>query len=166
MSSSSSERGDTSPRHGNSTHPMNSISIHPQAGAGDSRRKSAYGPGSPLNTPSPGLMTPTDEFPLSNVGIAGQNAFQDYDLSSMFLNYPGLMGFGDGTFSPVMESRTNKHAHLNCNCLHEPSTYNTMLELSLRLRKASEVLNQSPSHQIGGFCHLSQRISELDSLTM
>ncbi|KAF4620844.1 hypothetical protein D9613_000724 [Agrocybe pediades] len=174
MSSSSSERGDNSPTH-NSTHPMNiskqseptfSNSIHPQPHL-ETRRKSTYGPGSPLNTPSPGLMTPTDEYPLTNVGIAGQNSFQDYDLSSMFLSYPGLIGFGDGAFPPVMESRMHKHAGGQpCNCLHEQTTYNSLLELSLRLRKASEVLSQSASHQIGGFCHLSQRISELDSLTI
>lgn len=52
-----------------------------------------------------------------------------------------------------------------CNCVLEPSNYHTMLELSLRLRKAAALLSRSPHHQVGGHCLLNQRLSELDALT-
>ncbi|PPQ67245.1 hypothetical protein CVT25_005829 [Psilocybe cyanescens] len=172
ISSSSSERGDSSPRRSSSTNPttppksgLYSLSIQPSANY-ESRRKSPYLLSPLESTPSPGLMTPTDEYPFSPAGIAGQGAGQDYDLTSMLLNYPGLMGFNDGSFPPVNEARPNKQHSGGCSCLHDPASYNTMLELSLRLRKASDILGQSSSHHNGGYCHLHQRISELDSFTI
>ena len=55
----------------------------------------------------------------------------------------------------------------HCGCLYDSASYQAMLELSLRLRKASDVLGQSPTHRLGeGFCHLHQRILELDLLAM
>ncbi|KAF8893707.1 hypothetical protein CPB84DRAFT_1848607 [Gymnopilus junonius] len=54
----------------------------------------------------------------------------------------------------------------HCGCLHEPTSYRTMLELSLGLRRASDVLGQSPGHRLGEFCPLHQRVLELDSYAM
>jgi len=88
----------------------------------------------------------------------------DYDLASMFLSYPGLIGCSDGHFSPMSENRLGKQAS-HCGCLHDATSYNAMLELSLRLRKASEILSKSASHHVGGQCQLHQRVSELDSFT-
>lgn len=42
-------------------------------------------------------------------------------------------------------------------------TYQTMLELSLRLRKAAEMLSQYPRHQADGNCMLNRRLVELDT---
>jgi len=128
------------------------------------QQKSPYRQHTPMDTPSPALMTPTDEYPLSHVGIVGQNALsglsQDYDLTSMFLSYSGLMGCPDTTFS---NDSFPKHA-AHCGCLHEATTYNTMLELSLRLRKAYDVLSRYPHHHLGSQCILRQRLAELDNL--
>ncbi|KAF8973222.1 hypothetical protein BDZ97DRAFT_1900993 [Flammula alnicola] len=171
ISSSSSEKGDSSSSSNASTHSKSfdgsmPAPIHLQSGSESSRRmRSPFSPSSPFNSSSPGLRTPTDDFPFSPVGIAGQGSVQDYDITSMFLNYPGLMEVGDGSFSALPEHRFSKQSTGQCGCVNEPTSYNHMLELSLRLRKASDVLGRSPSHQHGVFCPLHQRISELDSFT-
>lgn len=116
-----------------------------------------------MNGSSPGLLTPTDEY-FSPAGVVGHGQIQDYDLASMFLNYPGVMGVHDGSFTQMPEPMCNKITG-HCGCIHDSTNYNNMLELSLRLRKAADVLSRSPTHQMGGFCPLQQRISELDSFT-
>ncbi|KAF8161136.1 hypothetical protein B0H34DRAFT_654203 [Crassisporium funariophilum] len=176
-SSSSSERGESGSRSSTSAPTFAKSangtlfppSIHLPTGI-NSRRKSPYQQNSPLSTPSPPLLTPTDEYPLSHIGISGQGSLpmsQDFDLASMFMTYPGLMGCSDNSFGPMNENRPDsfhtKHSGGHCGCLHEPTSYTVMLELSLRLRKASDVLSRSTNHQIGGLCHLHQRISDLDS---
>ncbi|KAI0300997.1 hypothetical protein B0F90DRAFT_1720780 [Multifurca ochricompacta] len=52
-----------------------------------------------------------------------------------------------------------------CGCLLESANYHAVLELSLRLRHAAEVLNQHPLHSKGSLCLLKQRIAELDAYT-
>lgn len=127
--------------------------------------RTPFSPSSPIGGSSTGLATPTDDYAYSPVGIAGPNSLQDYDLASMFLNYPGLMtGPDSGTFPSIPENRYNKSGS-HCGCVQDQSSYNTMLELSLRLRKATDVLSRNPNHQMGGFCQLHQRVSELDSFT-
>lgn len=141
-------------------------SIHLQIPS-DVRRMSSgspFPPSSPMNGSSPGLMTPTDEYAFSPASVANQTPIQDYDLTSMFLTYPGIMGVNEGTFPPLQEYRCHKQAG-HCGCVLDPTNYSNMLELSLRLRKASDVLSRSPTHQMGSFCPLNQRISELDSFT-
>ncbi|KAF9475765.1 hypothetical protein BDN70DRAFT_813518 [Pholiota conissans] len=170
MSSSSSDKGDSSSNRSTSLHP-NSFngslppSIHLPVSPDTRRMRSPFSPSSPLNGSSPGLMTPTDELSFSPVGIAGHGSLQDYDLTSMFMNYPGMLGVGDNSAFPTLpDARYNKHSG-HCGCINETTNYNNMLELSVRLRKASDVLSRSPSHQLGGFCQLHQRVSELDSFT-
>lgn len=168
MSSSCSEKEDSSPLMDPPCQTTLPYSLHllpPQVGF-EQHRKSPYLI-SPLESPSPGLMTPTDEIPFVPAGIAGQGAAQDYDLTSMVWDYPGIMGLNDNAFTPMGDSRAIKHNPTNvCACIHEPASYNTMLELSIRLRKASDILGQSSIHHHAGPCHLHQRISELDSYTM
>lgn len=91
------------------------------------------------------------------------------DLTSAFSG----LGF-DTNFLPVNLETTQSsqpvqsdYASVNhCGCLHEPTSYRTMLELSLGLRRATDVLGQSPGHRLGEFCPLHQRILELDSYAM
>ncbi|KIM40083.1 hypothetical protein M413DRAFT_170047 [Hebeloma cylindrosporum] len=135
--------------------------IHPQIGNDPRHLKSPCITGSSSNGTSPGPMTPTDEYPFPPIGIANSSSIQDYDLASMFLNYSGLMGCNEVPFPFSPENKQNGH----CGCLHEPTSYNNMLEFSLRLRRASDVLARSPNHQLRGFCPFHQRISELDSFT-
>ncbi|KAJ7698952.1 hypothetical protein B0H17DRAFT_316487 [Mycena rosella] len=51
-----------------------------------------------------------------------------------------------------------------CGCLNEATCYNVVLELSLRLRKAADVLSRSPRHSMNSACALNTYISELDTL--
>ncbi|KAL0956556.1 hypothetical protein HGRIS_002693 [Hohenbuehelia grisea] len=155
-SSSSSDGGDPSqsiPNH----------NIYPMSQDGSS---SYYSPGS---TPSPSTMTPTEEFSRPLVGIAGQDVHPDFDLTSMFLSYPGLTGCEDGIYGSLSKDGSSdescfiKQQTGHCGCLHESANYNVVLELSLRLRKAADVLARSASHRMGSNCLLYQRISELDT---
>ncbi|KJA29454.1 hypothetical protein HYPSUDRAFT_32913 [Hypholoma sublateritium FD-334 SS-4] len=132
---------------------------------GDSR--SPFSPGSPLGESSPGLLTPPDESSLSPIGIANHAPIPDYDFASeIFSSYPGVTGVNDSTFPLLHDHRCGKQIG-HCGCIHDSTNYKNMLELSVRLRKASDVLNRTPTHQLGGnFCPLHQRISELDSFTM
>ncbi|KAH9171156.1 hypothetical protein EDB89DRAFT_1887277 [Lactarius sanguifluus] len=52
-----------------------------------------------------------------------------------------------------------------CGCLSEVANYQAVLELSLRLRCAAEVLNRHPQHSNSSMCLLKQRIAELDVFT-
>jgi len=165
-SSSSSERGETTSRIPTLLSPFTKpgtgfvSSIHLQSNV-DGQRKSPYSPDSPL---SPALLTPNDDYPLSHISTQGSLALSsDYDIASMFLAYPSLIGCGEGHFPSSPEGRGKQISH--CGCLHETSSYNAMLELSLRLRKACEFLSKSASHQVGGHCQLHQRVSELDAFT-
>ena len=122
---------------------------------------------SPQSIPSPSLMTPTEEFSQPHVGVVGhQDGQHDYDISTMFLPYPGLMGCEDSYMSrdgSVDDPTFHKHRGGHCDCLHEPANYNVVLELSLRLRKAADILSRSPKHYLGTNCSLHHRISELDT---
>lgn len=114
-----------------------------------------------LNTPFPlGLLT-------DNVGVADKESLtlpQDYDLASMFLTYPDVMECTDNSPSYGAGIFDEEHGR-NCGCLDELSNYHVILELSLRLRKASDILSHSPIHQLRGFhfCLLHQIISNLDN---
>ncbi|KAJ7117633.1 hypothetical protein C8R44DRAFT_791175 [Mycena epipterygia] len=51
----------------------------------------------------------------------------------------------------------------NCGCLNETACYSVVLELSLRLRRAADVLARSPSHTSNFDCCLNARIADLDT---
>lgn len=168
-SSASSEKGDTPSSSSSSRSPSMPLSSNEHSHAnhiprGNLRRSSPISPQSPL---SPALMTPTDEYP-PNVDIS--NLSQDFDMASMFLSYPGLLGCEEPSYSALLkdsqhtESLFNMHYDSHCGCLHESSCYNVVLELSLRLRKAADILAHSSSHHIGTPCTLNQRVSQLDML--
>ncbi|KAJ7464608.1 hypothetical protein FB451DRAFT_1490159 [Mycena latifolia] len=50
----------------------------------------------------------------------------------------------------------------NCGCLNETECYSVVLELSLRLRRAADVLSRSPSHSRSSDCALNSHIAHLD----
>ena len=52
----------------------------------------------------------------------------------------------------------------HCGCLNEAASYNVLLELSLRLRKAAYILSHSANHRFNNFmCPLNQKIVDLDA---
>jgi len=120
------------------------------------------------NTPLPGLGTVAGVFPSQS------DVFSGYDLvSELNLSCPGSTEYSPFTsLSPVnkgsvpMDQDAQKMCVNQCGCLHEVACYNILLELSFRLRRAVDVLTRSASHQLGQTCHLHQRISELDTITV
>ncbi|KAF5386166.1 hypothetical protein D9615_002224 [Tricholomella constricta] len=142
-----------------------SISMLP--GRRPSSSNSQYYASSPHSTPSPCLMTPTDEYVQPHVAIAAQPEMSpDYDLTSMFLGYPGLTGSDD--YGVLKTGRSDESCFIkqhggHCGCLLESPSYSAVLELSIRLRKAADILARSPNHHIGSTCLLNQRISDLDT---
>jgi hypothetical protein len=50
----------------------------------------------------------------------------------------------------------------HCGCANETNSYIVLLELSLRLRRASEVVGHHFKHFSGSTCGLNQKIIELD----
>ncbi|KAF8070496.1 hypothetical protein FPV67DRAFT_1023285 [Lyophyllum atratum] len=138
-------------------------------GRRSSSSHSQYYPSSPQSTPSPSLMTPTEEYSQPQIAISAQpHASPDYDLSSIFLGYTSLAGADD--YAVLKTGRADESCFIkqhggHCGCLHESPNYNAVLELSIRLRKAADILARSPSHHIGSTCLLNQRISDLDTFT-
>lgn len=128
---------------------------------------------SPLSSPSPVAATPPSDNGLSHVTINdGSGELTGMDLSSIFAQGPPFTGYEDNANAHgqygnnVAATKSPCYAVQPCNCLLDASNYQTMLELSLRLRRAAGVLEQFPLHKAGGYCHLQQSLSELDSLTM
>ncbi|OAX43310.1 hypothetical protein K503DRAFT_708848 [Rhizopogon vinicolor AM-OR11-026] len=161
------------------THPALTFS-QPPADLTNSPPYSPYfnGVSSPISTPSPSLMTPTDEYVRTQALIAGEQPLTgEFDFASMFMSYPGLMGCGDSlghdplggdafTEHPdnTCMSKNRYHTSTDCGCLTEGSSYNVVLELSLRLRKAADILSRSAYHSLASNCALNQRVMELDAL--
>jgi hypothetical protein len=125
-------------------------------------------------------MTPTDEYARTQALIVGgQPLTGEFDFASIFMSYPGLIGCGDSLphealgGDPITDHLDNTciskhHYHTSasghCGCLTEGSSYNVVLELSLRLRKAADILGRSAYHSLGSNCALNQRVIELDAL--
>jgi hypothetical protein len=140
---------------------------------------------SPASALSSTIATPTDEFAASSPIIAeDHHGFAgDFDFSSMFMSHPDLIAYNEG-FSQADYTRPRLHpvsipqhskacptGHQNvspqedrhCGCLNELSSYNAILELSLRLRKAADILSRSATHRMGARCLLNQQVAELDT---
>lgn len=134
-----------------------------------SSSSSSYNSPSPLDTPSPLTLTPVD--------APGDNP---YDFASLLSTcYPdgaGLDGTLDSLFDGLIrtegisgmagaEACLGNHMGGHCGCLSDTSSYNVVLELSLRLRRAAETLGHFPKHRAASTCPIHQRIAELDRCT-
>jgi hypothetical protein len=139
---------------------------------------------SPVSDTSSAIATPTEELPACPPIIVGdQQTFEsDFDFSSMFMSYPDLVSYNEGfshtdhrprlqavsipqyhkTCSAVYQGASPR-GESHCGCINEPSSYNAVLELSLRLRKAADILSCSANHRMGAKCLLHQRVAELDT---
>ncbi|KAK0460983.1 uncharacterized protein EV420DRAFT_1266806 [Desarmillaria tabescens] len=114
---------------------------------------------SPISTPSP-IATPIDEFSCSPVAIGSTS--DGLDLVSMFMSYPDMIPTDDALARPNLD-QLQKTNNGHCGCLYEAANYRALLELSLRLRKAADVLARSPRHHAGSSCSLQRRVLELDA---
>ncbi|KAI0630263.1 hypothetical protein C8Q77DRAFT_1160618 [Trametes polyzona] len=145
-----------------------------EAPSGPSSGPSVFAPPSPLNTPSPAAHSPTDPTFCHGADITSMLT-PDYDLSSLLTSChtstPG--GAPDGYFNDMIESlltTTNPcsgghGAGDHCGCLNDHTSYSTVLELSLRLRRAVEVLSRYAKHGAQSDCKVHRGITELDRFT-
>lgn len=116
--------------------------------------------------PSPVVLTPVDD--------------SGYDIGSLLAQcYPGGAGL-DGAIDNLFDGliRSDNAAIPNpepclmhpetvhCGCLGEANSYNVVLELSLRLRRAAETLAHYSRHRSASAnCQIHQRIADLDRYT-
>ncbi|KAJ3547271.1 hypothetical protein NMY22_g1715 [Coprinellus aureogranulatus] len=117
------------------------------------------------STSSSLLSTPVDEYvqqpPAASNG--------EYDLATMLLSYqPNYATYDE--FGGSKDS-ADGYPHLTpqpdqpyCGCAEETPTYSVLLELSVRLRKAADMMSRNPSHICGGgsCCSLHRQVAELD----
>ncbi|KAJ6581890.1 hypothetical protein B0H19DRAFT_1116877 [Mycena capillaripes] len=103
--------------------------------------------------PSPGYGSSSSapQFPMGNSQPVPGYSRPNDSLASLIAAYAGL--------TDHMFIRRGG----NCGCLTESACYNAVLELSLRLRRAADVLARSPSHSGHSDCALNTHISDLDA---
>ncbi|KAJ6534639.1 hypothetical protein DFH09DRAFT_119306 [Mycena vulgaris] len=127
--------------------------VRPPSGSPESRPSppSSGGPSTP-NGPGWAFPSSAPGFPFPPQASSRAPSYDSDTLDSLFSAYAGL----------------TDHMHIrrggSCGCLNEAACYNVVLELSLRLRKAADVLAKSPSHSMSSGCALHAQISELDAL--
>ena len=136
---------------------------------------SPIGSPSPLNTPSPMPQTPVDVcLPLGS-DVSSLLNTSDCDFSSLLASYqfssgPGIdeAFFGD-VVDPMLPAAPDACASHrpdeHCGCLNEHANYQTVLELSLRLRRATEVLSRYAKHNSQSDCRVHRGVSDLDRFT-
>ncbi|KAI0314084.1 hypothetical protein OF83DRAFT_1085889 [Amylostereum chailletii] len=140
---------------------------------------------SPMSSHSPLVTTPRSEegLPSFVVTSPSSSAMPHEDpMASFFSYFSDAEGFDGGQFGSVYDGAMHgvaddhmavsgfchpehKSLPVQCGCLMESANYSIVLELSLRLRRAAELLSRHPSHATGGLCLLKQRIHDLDALT-
>ena len=113
---------------------------------------------------------------LTPVEVVGDHGL---DLASLLSSYypegSGLEGTFDNIFDNLIrnegmgmggpDSCLSHPDGSHCGCLGESASYNVVLELSLRLRRAAETLGQYAKHRAASNCPIHQRIAELDRYT-
>ncbi|KAF8554157.1 hypothetical protein OG21DRAFT_1462948 [Imleria badia] len=134
----------------------------------------------PPSAPSTGIVTPTEEHPQMQITVANdQYLSNDIDLASLFMSYPDLLACDEDLGQVDRVLQANAHSqhvdphsmkyhhgqflHGHCGCLDEAASYNVVLELSLRLRKAADILSHSANHRFNNGCPLNKRIVDLDA---
>ncbi|OSD06775.1 hypothetical protein PYCCODRAFT_1359511 [Trametes coccinea BRFM310] len=146
----------------------------PGTSSGPSSLSSPYGSPSPLATPGSELPSPTDPYASGSSDLISSMLNSDYDLSSLLSScQTGSNGPGaDAYLNDMLETLLTPaqacpagHSQDHCGCLNDHTSYTTVLELSLRLRRATEVLAQYANHGAQSDCKVHRRISELDRFT-
>ncbi|KAI0355568.1 hypothetical protein OH77DRAFT_296569 [Trametes cingulata] len=143
--------------------------------SGPSSGASAFGSPSPLNTPSPLAHSPIEPYPGPGTDVMGSMLNADYDLSTLLTSChtsgdPAAVT--DGYLNDMLENLLSTpnacsadHSQDHCGCLNDHTSYSTVLELSLRLRRATEILSRYAKHGAQSDCKVHRGISELDRFT-
>ncbi|KAI0699555.1 hypothetical protein BC835DRAFT_538584 [Cytidiella melzeri] len=159
----------SSPRiHAHSTTPSSSAGASPLLAAGSSTRSSrssSLGSPPPNDVPSPPGLSTAEAMPDDSYNLACL-------LSSVYPNGPGLDNGIDNLLDGLIRSENLSisnhnpclvhHERGHCGCLTDATSYSVVLELSLRLRRAAEVLGHNSKHHPSSHCLIHQRIADLD----
>lgn len=160
----SSSQGSLSPMTPYNAYPI-TTHLKDRASSPSSSRVS-YISTSPLGSPSP-ILTPCDEY--SHTPYVHSELVNELDVTSMFLPYQCYNDLDPGYSADLAhihaQPSPKDHQLAHCGCLNDSNGYNLILDLSMRLRKASESLSQSSRHHHMGQCAVMQRISEMDMFT-
>ncbi|KAE9386914.1 hypothetical protein BT96DRAFT_927882 [Gymnopus androsaceus JB14] len=112
--------------------------------------------------------------PSSSIGIndaSAGNELTRIDMSSILSQSPNSIGFEDSVemhhhLNTISSTNSSQHNAMQpCDCIQDASNYQIMLELSLRLRRAAQIMGQYPLHHAGRYCLLHQALVEFDTLT-
>jgi hypothetical protein len=131
----------------------------------------------PSPTPTVGSTTGSNSPSICNTpptGLSGGNGMR-HGLDQELLAILGALNqapIGDQSSSLTHPTKSNvcrgpHGAQLDmcvCPCIMEPPSYHALLELSLRLRRAADIISLSAHHLGGTSCFLLQRIIEVDTL--
>ncbi|KAL6305059.1 hypothetical protein BKA93DRAFT_246231 [Sparassis latifolia] len=135
---------------------------------------SPFAPASPSTDPiSSPLLTPSSPLSPSSEHTPAPATQSDIgpDLSVLLSSYlAGQGGIEDNTFDDIFHDLSqsdmnvdDSHTGDHCGCLNDPTNYHIVLELSLRLRRAADMLTRFSEHESGARpCAISQGITELD----
>jgi hypothetical protein len=133
---------------------------------------------SKLSPPTPYTPLTTPAFTFAPGALP--SAVQEDPISSIFSYFPNVDGFsGDpfgSTYDNVMSSAVEEqfapyglfsHSPGNkteCRCHGDTNIYALFGDLSTRLRRTVDLLDQHPLHSSGQVCTLKGRIADLDAL--
>ncbi|KAJ4002099.1 hypothetical protein F5050DRAFT_1559457 [Lentinula boryana] len=175
ISSACSEDSDDAPNLAHSSGRSTKRSIQGASPSHAHREESCLPLTPPFSTSSPSspssAVTPPNDSPTSPHAVIHDEPARLMDLDlDIFAQSPTFAGYSEDCIDihqqfPGLGVLKSYSAAQPCSCILEASNYHTMLELSLRLRKAATILARSPHHQSGAHCLLNQRLSELDTLT-
>ncbi|KAJ6519151.1 hypothetical protein C8R45DRAFT_851828 [Mycena sanguinolenta] len=126
---------------------------------------------SAMSPPHSGIATPPSSTGWSSPSPGYNSSGQNLYLPSGMGTQQSALGYSrpSDSLASLMAAYADLTGHMSirrgghCSCLNEASCYNAVLELSLRLRKAADVLARSPSHSSHSDCALNTHISELDN---
>ncbi|KAI8993109.1 hypothetical protein BD414DRAFT_412762 [Trametes punicea] len=156
----------------------NSTPSSPSSTLGGTSSPSSCPPGfgtpSPLATPSPEAHSPSMPYTSSGSDMFSSMLNPDDELSLLLSSCQTATNdsAADGYLNDMLETLlttpdacSGDHSQDHCGCLNEHTEYNTVLELSLRLRRATEILSQYAKHGAQSDCKVHRRIAELDRFT-
>ncbi|KAI0753946.1 hypothetical protein BC629DRAFT_1554409 [Irpex lacteus] len=118
----------------------------------------------PIDVPSPLSLSPTDSGSEGGYDFA-RCCHRIHDGNGLDGNLDNLL---DGLMRHEHIGLTHSdpchmhHDRGHCGCLTDATSYSVVLELSLRLRRAAEVLSHDAKHRASPNCPIHQRITDLD----
>ncbi|KAI0093057.1 hypothetical protein BDY19DRAFT_405215 [Irpex rosettiformis] len=130
-----------------------------------SSNSSSLGSPPPTDAPSPLSLSPVDGAPEGGYDFASLLSTVYHDGAGLDGNLDNLLDGlmrGENLSLPHSDPCLMHHDRGHCGCLSDSTSYGVVLELSLRLRRAAEVLSHDVKHRASPNCPIHQRIADLD----